>query len=67
MSQRQSSGLETSYQHIERYLRSNSLQKMVSCLSFPFLSDRYDSEEPKYDYKNPGFSREAGHFTQVRN
>ena len=34
--------------------------------AFSFLFDRYNSEEPKYDYKNPGFSREAGHFTQVR-
>ena len=34
MSERQSSALETSYQHIERYLRSNFLQKMVSFLSF---------------------------------
>lgn len=33
----------------------------------PLVSDRYDSEEPKYDYKNPGFSPETGHFTQVHN
>ncbi|CAH3109232.1 unnamed protein product, partial [Pocillopora meandrina] len=29
------------------------------------LMEWYDREEPKYDYKNPGFSPETGHFTQV--
>ena len=33
---------------------------------FLFFIKRYDDEEPKYDYDNPGFSSETGHFTQVR-
>nr|XP_058942718.1 ectin-like [Pocillopora verrucosa] len=29
------------------------------------LMEWYDREEPKYDYRNPGFSPETGQFTQV--
>ena len=34
-------------------------------LILPLSSPRYDREEPLHDYKNPGFSPETGHFTQV--
>ena len=36
-----------------------------SFLLFLSLLVRYDREEPKYDYRNPGFSPETGQFTQV--